>query len=76
MILSVKVTNTLVTAGWAISTGGTSEGFRVSQGKGHVIVSWVSPAWNARTMERMLKNYEESLGGYGVQRLRSHLIVK
>lgn len=76
MTFATRVVNTLVTAGWVVSGGGTSEGFRVTQGKGCVIVSWVSPAWNAKTMERMLRNYEKTLQEYDVTRLRSHLIVK
>jgi len=72
---TAEIAGVLTKARWAKSKGGISEGFLVTSGEGCVIVSWVSPTWNAKTMGRMLKNYEQTLKDYQVERLRSHLVV-
>lgn len=72
---TAQIAAVLTRAGWVMSTSGTSEGFRVARTAGGVMVSWVSPAWNARTMGRMLKNYEQTLKDYQVTRHKDRLVV-
>lgn len=74
MMTTAEIAAVLARAGWVRSSG-TSEGFLVTSSKRGVIVSWTSNSWNARTMERMLKNYENTLRDYQVTRHSSHLVV-
>lgn len=74
---TAEVASDLAQAGWNRGTS-TRDGFLVTRGKECVIVAWISPAWNAKTMGRMLRNYAGSLRnkGYEVTVLRSHLMVR
>jgi len=72
-----EIAAVLARARWVRSMGGTSEGFRVARTAEGVTVSWVTPAWNVRTRDRMLGNYEQTLKdrGYQVTRHKDYLVV-
>jgi len=70
-----EIAAVLARARWVRSMGGTSEGFRVARTAEGVTVSWVTPAWNVRTRDRMLKNYEQTLKDYQVTRHKDYLVV-
>jgi len=71
-----EIAAVLAKAGWVRSRGG-SEGFGVTGTAEGIVVYWTSPAWNPRTMERMIRNYEQSLRdrGYTTIRRKPHLVV-